>query len=497
MTTAARPGPPEPRASVASAGSTLLCLTCLALVPISGCAVYHPRPLTPSAVEKALTVPSGELLQQEALHLNHPTLRPVDLDPRQPLSPDTAAVLAVLINPALRADRDRAGVSAAQLIVAGLLPNPQLTYSRDFVTSGPGLTSPFGIGIAWDFIALISRGAKVRAAQAALESVRIDIAWNEWQAAEDAKAAVFDEVAIEEQLAQAQAIDLRLKNNAAVIHGAYDRRQRTVLDMSAAETASETAHETVLSLEQQLTAQKLALLRALGLPPGTQVSLRANIRLPSRLTVPPAETLSRDIESHRLDLIALRSGYQSQEESVRAAVLSQFPRINLGGNRAKDNADVYSVGFAATVDLPIFDRNQGGVALGRATRQKLFDEYAARVYTARADIASLLADIESLTVQIAATADSLPALRQLVATYEQALKYGNADVLSYYTAWNRLSQKEIALEALKQRLVSQGIALERASGRLLPQSPAAAGNQPAMQPSVSTGASAPTQQRAP
>ena len=70
-------------------------------------------------------------------------------------------MLAVLINPVLRADRDRAGVNTAQFIVAGILPNPQLSYSRDFVTSGPG-PNRFGIGIAWDFTSLITRGAKVR-----------------------------------------------------------------------------------------------------------------------------------------------------------------------------------------------------------------------------------------------------------------------------------------------------------------------------------------------
>lgn len=393
-------------------------------------------------------------------------------------------MLAVLINPVLRADRDRAGVSTAQLIVAGILPNPQLSYSRDFVTSGPGITNPFGIGIAWDFTSLITRGAKVRSARAALDSIRMDIAWSEWQTAEAAKSAVFDEVAIEEQLTQARAVDQRLAENAAVIRGAYDRHQRTVLDWSAAQTASETAHTTVLALEQQLSDQKLSLLRALGLPPGTDVTLRTDITLPSRLTLPPAEDLSSGIDNRRLDLVALQRGYQSQEETVRAAALAQFPRINLGGNRAKDNTAVYSAGFLATVDLPIFDRNQGGIALERATRQKLFDEYISRVYTARSDIATLLTDIASLTEQIAAAAASLPTLRELVHTYDLALKYGNVDVLSYYTAWNSLSQKEIALSALKQRLIDRGIALELASGEPLPQPPVPNSAPAAIEPST-------------
>lgn len=464
--------------------SSYLCPCAIALIALGGCAAYHPLPLTSTAVEKALTVPSGRVLRQQALHLDHPILRPIKLDADKGLSPEEAAVLAVLINPALRADRDRAGVSSAQLITAGLLPNPQLTYSMDFVTAGPGFTSPFGIGIAWDVTSLIAHDAKVKSARAALASVRLDIAWSEWQASEAAKAAVFDQVAIEDQLKHARAVDRRLRENVEVIQRAYNRRQRTVLDLSAAQAASETAHATTLSFEEQLGHQRLVLLRALGVPPDAKIALRSDIRLPSRLTLPSVRDLSDGIESRRLDLIALRRGYQSQEESVRAAILSQFPRINLGGNRAKDNTGVYTAGFAATVDLPIFDRNQGGIAMERATRQKLFDEYVARVYVARNDIAMLMADIASVTDQIAAAAASLPSLRRLVSTYKLALEHGNADVLSYYTAWNSLSQKEIALDQLKQRLMSDQIALELASGEPLPQPPVPASTEPATEPSV-------------
>ena len=471
-----------------------LYLFALSLLPLGGCAAYHPRPLTPSAVEQALAVPSGEFLHQEAGRLNHPILRPIELDPTKPLSPDEAAVLAVLINPVLRADRDRAGISAAQLITAGILPNPQLTYSMDFVTAGAGITTPFGIGVAWDVTALISHDARVRAARAAHESIRIDIAWVEWQASEAAKAAVFDRIALEEQLNRARAVDQRLQENLDVIRGAYDRRQKTVLDLSAAQAAGETAHATALALEEQLLHQQLVLLRALGLPPGTRISLRGDIRLPSRLILPSERDLSSGIEHRRLDLVALRRGYESQEESVRAAILSQFPRINLAGNRAKDNTGVYSAGFAATVDLPIFNRNQGGIALERATRQKLFDEYMARVYTARSDIAMLLVDIDSLTRQISAATAALPALRKLVETYRLALEHGNADVLSYYTAWNSLSQKEIELDALKQRLVTDRIALELASGEPLPQPPVPASTQSATEPAVFPDARPSTQE---
>ncbi|PYL24758.1 MAG: hypothetical protein DMF44_04155, partial [Verrucomicrobia bacterium] len=58
------------------------------------------------------------------------------VDLRQGIGPDEAATIALYSNPALRAIRDRRGLAAAQLIQAGILPNPVVSYARDFVTGG-------------------------------------------------------------------------------------------------------------------------------------------------------------------------------------------------------------------------------------------------------------------------------------------------------------------------------------------------------------------------
>ena len=441
----------------------------IALFFVSGCAIYHPAPITDGGIDQALTIPSADILAERARHLHHPMLKPIALDPRRPLTPQEAAVMAVLINPNLTALRDRTGISSAQLVVAGLLPNPQLNYSMDYITAGPGITTPYGIGVSWDLSSLVTRAIKRQVAQDSLASVRLDVAWAEWQTAEEAKAGVFDQLADAQELKQAEEVEQRLDENLRVIRGAFDRHQQTILQLSAASTASANAHATVLSLGQQLAHQKLVLLQALGLPPDTQVELRTDIALASRLSLPTAEALLEGLEGRRLDLVALRRGYESQEQSVRAAILGQFPKLNLGVNRAKDNTGVYSVGFAAAIELPIFNRNQGAIALERATRQRLYDEYLSRVFQARSDIAVQLKDVASLTEQIAAAEAALPSLEQLVQTYRLAIERGFADVLNYYTAWNTLSQKKIDLLKLKQQLEHARIALELAAGEDLSQ----------------------------
>ena len=170
---------------------------------------------------------------------------------------------------------------------------------------------------------LLLRRLKRQVAQESLALVGLDGAWAEWQAAEAAKAGVFDQLADARELKQAEQVEQRLDENYQVILGAYDRHQQTILQLSAASTASANAHATVLLLRQQLAHQKLVLLQALGLPPDTQIELRNDIALSSRLSLPTAEALSEVLASPRLDLVALRRGCDSQAHNGRATTLRQ------------------------------------------------------------------------------------------------------------------------------------------------------------------------------
>ncbi|MGA2441285.1 MAG: TolC family protein, partial [Tepidisphaeraceae bacterium] len=239
-------------------------------------------------------------------------------------------------------------------------------------------------------------------------------------------------------------------------------------DLSAAESASLDAHAAVVAQQRDLEDARLTLNKALGLSPHTQVKLNPNVALAENLSVPKPEEVLSGLEDRRLDLLALRLGYQSQEETLRAAVLEQFPKVNIGFNRQRDNGNIQSVGFAVTVDLPIFDRNQGAIAVETATRQKLFDEYVQRVFEARYDVYSAVDDLNAISRQIAAQQEAVPSLQRLIETYRNALGQGNMDILSYYSAVGNLTQKQLDILKLKQQLTDNRIALELAAGEYFP-----------------------------
>ena len=81
-----------------------------------------------------------------------------------------------------------------------------------------------------------------------------------------------------------------------------------------------------------------------------------------------------------------------------------------------------------TVDIPLFDRNQGQIAVETATRQTLFDEYANRVFLANSDVAAAVQDIQSTNEQISASSEAIPGLESLVHSYRTSLSQGNLDV---------------------------------------------------------------------
>jgi outer membrane protein TolC len=255
-----------------------------------------------------------------------------------------------------------------------------------------------------------------------------------------------------------------LADNLDTVRQAVQAGLMTELDLSAAETASHMAHATVLDLRKQIADQRHKLNPLLGLPIDANTMLQPDIELPARIETPAWDELVGDLQEHRLDLVALRQGYESQQDTLRAAILNQFPRIGIGGNEARDVSNVVTTGFALTIDLPLFNRNQGQIAIERAMRQQLFDEYADRVFQARADIGKLLARIPWLNEEVQTAEATERSGRQLMEMYRRALNEGQADVLSYYRAWNDLTQTQIRILQLKQQLVDTRIALELASG---------------------------------
>ena len=436
---------------------------------LQACAVYRPKPINEQAVSKTLSYPDLASIRVIAKEINHPILKPLNIDFKKGISAQDAAVIAVVTNPALRAERDRRGVVSAQLLQAGILPNPTLSYSSDFPIGGntAGTVTAYGLGLDWDVKALLTRGAKVDAARARAGSVDLDVAWKEWQVAESAKRHVYRLLYLEKQIAVGKREESELGENLMAVKKAVDLGDMTVIDLNAVDATLRKIHSTVLDIEQKQEQERLALNGILGFPPNSVIRLAEDIKIPSSEKVPSLQEIMNGLEKRRLDLLALKMGYKSQEANLRAAIRAQFPSINVGFSHARDNTDVISAGFSVSISLPFFDRNQGKIAIEKANRRQLYDEYLNRVYQARADAAMILANINSVEEQEDSAEKAADALQRLVNTSYRGFLEGNVDVLSYYNEVDSLFSKKLEVMKLRQDLADLHVALEITAGEFL------------------------------
>ena len=453
---------------------------CLALLLFAGCARYAPQPLTRDAVEARLQRPAPDQLRVLAAHIDHPLLPPLPLHPDQDLTPDGAALLAVLLNPGLRAARDGRGLADAQLLTAGLLPDPELDLGLEVPTgAASGKVTAYGLGLSWQASALLSRGARRERAKAAARQVDLGIAWQEWQIAMGAKAAVYRLRLLEDRFDLARQEATRAGQTLARVEQAVAAGTLTDRDFQAARGTEFKTRTETLDLEQKVAQERHKLRWLLGLPADAVLRLDQKVALPPAAPVPPPAALLKDLEQRRLDLLALSQGYTSQEEALRSAILEQFPKIRLGPSFRKDTDGVQTVGFSVAIELPLFDRNRGPIATAKATRQQLFDEYAARLFTARADVAALCEGLGIVGQQVDLARTAAARQQARAQNYAAGLAAGRIEARAAAGAWQDWAAARMNLLRLEGDQLQAQVALELASGFYTLPPPPSAGMTPA------------------
>ena len=126
--------------------------------------------------------------------------------------------------------------------------------------------------------------------------------------------------------------------------------------------------------------------------------------------------------------------------------------------------------MADTFDLPIFDRNQGNIAIATATRLQLRDEYAARLTSAHGQIDALLAEQAQARAQLAALMPTLAPARQDAAEATSAQAQGLIDLRTYVDLLVAAQSRQAAAIVLKRTVLEQQIALDTLLGTGLPDS---------------------------
>lgn len=355
---------------------------------LGGCALYHSMPL-PSRPDLV-----GQLSQLRTRMPGAPGQPPRKIATDEPLDIDDIGFLAVLNDPDLRAERGTLDVARAGLLQASLLPNPAGTLSYTPILGGTDIAPAWAASLTEDVKAILTYHTRKKAARFQLEQVNADLLWQEWQVAQQGRILGLDLYWGELALSLAQRELALLDGEVRAVQAAT---QSGALDLTALApllAAKAGAAQAVASLNMAQLQGWQQLDGLLGLQPDVRFAIAAPklAPLPQNL-----DTLIARLPQRRPDLVALQLGYRSADETVRSAIIGQFPALSAGYQWGQDTTNVRSGGPTAAFDVPLFDRNQGQVAQARATRLQLHEQYQARLDAADGAAHGLVSQIQRLT----------------------------------------------------------------------------------------------------
>ena len=375
--------------------------------------------------------------------------------------------MALTENSDLKAARTQWAVAQGQVKQAGILPNPQISGAFLPLLSGSGTVPAWNLGLAQGLRALLTYKNTARAARDDAGQIAATIVWQEWQTAGKARQLATDLILTERSRpAYAQAYAMLNERN-AVLDKALAAGHTTLTAIAPDRVALQGARAALDGMDQSILSLRHQLNALLGLGPDARLELTAEPQLPP-FDLAAVRAGLPTLADRRPDLLALRLGYAASDERVRAAILAQFPDIVLGASVSSDNARVINGGPNVQLGLPIFDRNQGNVAIARATRAQLHAEYTARLAATTGEVGAMASEYEQLALQLARARQELPAAVDAARQAQIAFEQKNLDARGYVDLVTNRYAKEQEIMTLEQQLLDRQIAIQTLVGDGLP-----------------------------
>jgi outer membrane protein, heavy metal efflux system len=408
-----------------------------------------------------------ERLAEQALVVGDPFVyqtigEPFDVAEPLPgsLSVDDALRLALKHNAQIQSALARVRQAEADARQTRLLPNPVLGVA--FRLPSGGGKSIIDADLSAELLSLITRPGRISAVDNRLR-----------KASSEALTTVLDvAVEVERQYANAQALDAR-----AMIGDARRSILQRLLDITNARLrAGETARLDVLTARSELSGldgelvalraeqrlTRITLARLIGRP-----SAKADWTLtPWSVTPEPslseADWITLALE-HRPEIDAIRWELAALGQEVRIAHREVL--INGSGGVASERDDVWSVGPAISLPLPIFDT--GAVAKQRRTDQ-LIERRHELTQTGRVVIEEVRRSLETLSAARAGLdrvqGELLPLQEQRLKQAQDAYRAGLTDILAMRLAEQDLQQARARVIDLQQQVSQARSERDRAVG---------------------------------
>jgi cobalt-zinc-cadmium efflux system outer membrane protein len=301
----------------------------------------------------------------------------------EPLTVGRAVEIALFNNRNLRALYGRLGIAEADLVQAGLPPNPVLHAGVRFAVDGPG--PGVEASLLADFLSFLQIPLKKRVAGAAFEVAKLEVASAVVALAADVKVAFYTLQGAEQTLELRETVTHATALSADLAGRLHAAGNIPDLDLASEQALFEEERIALSRAQAEALADREELNVLLGLW-GPHTSWTIARRLPELPAVErPAAGLESLAVAKRLDLAAAWQEAHVQTHTWGLARL--YGLIPGSGVEAEREVEgTWSVGPAVEIALPIFDQRQAAVASAATQTAQSVDRHAALAVEIRAHV---------------------------------------------------------------------------------------------------------------
>ena len=410
---------------------------------VAGCQNFRPQPLSSATAAlsfelRTLGPPDLKSFLEKNLNTNFATW------PVKSWDFPALTMVAFYYHPSLDVARAQWAVSEGGVRTANARPNPTVSISPEYNFSAARAVSPWLAGFSFDLPIETARKRGYRTARARYlsEAARLNIGAVAWQVRKNLRDGLIGLDAAQKGVALLQRqkelqtrmveiLDLQLKAGAIApfeISTAHLALNKLQLDLGTAQSQKVEAFSRVAE--------------ALGLP----VSALAEIDLlPNELTVGDLSSpeVRRSALQNRSDILSALAEYAASQSALQLEIAKQYPDLHLGtGYQYVQGDNKWSL-VGLSLELPLLNRNQGGIAEAKARREEAAAKFVALQAKVIAEIDRALAIHRATEDQLKMGASLLETQHLRHESVEAQFKAGAIERLDFLTTEVELGAIEV------------------------------------------------------
>jgi outer membrane protein TolC len=348
---------------------------------------------------------------------------------RHALSAEDAVQIALLNNRALQASFEELGISEADLVQSGRLPNPRFTLRHASAAAQYDIEETLSFNVLSLFTAPYAHEIEKRRFAQVQGAVVIAVV----QLANDTRQAFFAAVAARESVHYLEQVKTAAEAGAELARRMLAAGNWSLVDQAREQSfyADAAQRFTHARLVEDYTREKL--LRLMGLP-GEEAIFQLAERLPELpQSIENLPDVEQAILQNRIDLRLMRMQADELAHSLGLTKVSRFVNVlDMGPTRVLQGtkSQPYERGYEVSLEIPIFDGGGPRVRRAEAIYSRAVDRFAQAAIDARSQIRQAYAAYRATFDIAKQQRDEVVPARKVVA--EQNLLRYNASLISVF-----------------------------------------------------------------